>query len=611
MRGIIDWLEARTGCVGLARRLLFEEIPGGARWRHSWGMALLYCFFLQVVTGFFLWIGYSPSGQTAWESVYYIQHEMHLGWLLRGIHHFSAQAFVVMLVIHLAQMIFYRAYLAPRELNFWLLIILVPLAITISATGWLLPYDQKGFWASRVPMNIVAAVPVLGPMAKSLAMGGADFGHHTLTRFFAMHAGLLPPIIGALLLLHTALQRKQGLANPDPARPAQPYWPYQFAKDAVLCSIVLGAILALVMLPRWIDPDALPGVPLGAPADPSEQYSAARPEWFMLFLFQFLKAEFLTGWFGQYGELVGAFVVPGMVMSILFAMPFVARKWRKGHAFNVAFLACLGTGMVTLTAMAYREDAANATYHEAVKEARRDSERILVLAESPAGIPTSGALSLLRSDPLTQGPKLFAKHCASCHRYEGHDGRGKTPSDPQSAADLKDFGTRRWIGGLLDPERVGTTNYFGGTAHAQGKMVKWVQRNVPKYDDDERASLRKVILALSAEAQLRSQIDADQRDAAAIREGRKLVGELGCTDCHQYRAKDPEATAPDLTGYGSRDWLTGVIRNAAHPRYYGKNNDRMPKFGPDGIMTEREIGLLTAWLRGEWYEPSNNPTPGR
>lgn len=611
MKKLIQWLDERTGVVPLLRRLLFDEIAGGPRWRYAWGTALLYCFFLQVVTGFFLWIGYSPSGQTAWESVYYIQNEMFLGWLLRGIHHFSAQAFVVMLAIHLFQMIVFRGYQSPREVNFWILLALVPLAITISATGWLLPYDQKGFWASVVPMNITASLPVLGPIAKSLAMGGSEFGHHTLTRFFAMHAGLLPPIIGTLLLIHTCLQRKHGLALPETKGPAVTYWPRQFLRDAMLCTGILGMIICLILLPTWIDPANLPGIPMGAPADPSEQYSAARPEWFMLFLFQFLKFKFLTGWFGEYGEMVGAFVVPGIIMTVLFAMPFIARKWRRGHAFNVGYMGCLFAGMVTLIAVAFREDAGKESYHEAVREARRDSERILVLAESPAGIPQSGALNLLRADSFTQGPRLFAKHCASCHRYDGHDGRGKSPTDTQSASDLKDFGTRRWVGGMLDPEKIASTNYFGATAHAAGKMVKFVQRDVPKYGEAEKANLKKVILALSAEAQLRSQIEADQRDAASIRQGRKLVSEMGCTDCHQYRAKDPDATAPDLTGYASRDWLMGVIRNAAHPRYYGKKNDRMPKFGPDGIMTEREIGLLAAWLRGEWYEPSKRASAAK
>ena len=108
------------------------------------------------------------------------------------------------------------------------------------------------------------------------------------------------------------------------------------------------------------------------------------------------------------------------------------------------------------------EDKANPAYQVAVKDADRMAERVKELARSPAGIPSSGAVTLLRNDPLTQGPKLFAKNCASCHRYQGHDGTGHVPRDPQAASDLAGFGSRAWLTGLLDPARISTTNYFGG-----------------------------------------------------------------------------------------------------------------------------------------------------
>jgi len=370
----------------------------------------------------------------------------------------------------------------------------------------------------------------------------------------------------------------------------------------LLTLAVLGTAAGLTLLPWLIDPAKLPGVELGAPADPSEQYSAARPEWFMLFLFQFLK------YFPGGTEIWGAVIIPGAVMTLVALMPFVAR-WRLGHRFNVGFVCALGLGVVWLIVLARLEDQKDPIYQAAVEDARRASERIKVLAQSPAGIPNSGALTLLNNDPLTQGPKLFAKHCASCHRYDGHDGLGKIPAkDPQSAADLGGFATRAWLSGWLDPERIVTTNFFGATKHQDGKMVKFVKKDLAKDTEEQRQKVRKVVAALSAEAQLRAQLDADQRDAALIREGRKLIaGEMRCTECHQFRAKDEDATAPDLTGYGSRDWLVGIIRNPAHPRYYGKRNDRMPAFGAGAsqILNAREINLLADWLRGQWYEPAH------
>src|SRR5262245_56825437 len=115
--GIAEWLDNRTGYRGLVNAALYEPIPGGARWRYVWGSTLVMRFATKVVTGIFLWMAYSPSTQTAWESVFYIQHEMWGGWLLRGIHHFMAQAMVVLLAIHFWQVVWDGAYRAPRELN--------------------------------------------------------------------------------------------------------------------------------------------------------------------------------------------------------------------------------------------------------------------------------------------------------------------------------------------------------------------------------------------------------------------------------------------------------------------------------------------------------------
>ncbi|MBI1178385.1 DUF4405 domain-containing protein [bacterium] len=605
MKHLWQWVEERTSLGAGIRRLLFESIPGGPKWRHCWGKALLYTFFLQVVTGIILWSGYSPSSQTAWESVYFIQTQMPLGWFLRGMHHYVAQAFVVMLVLHLGQMILFKAYRSPREINFWILLALVPIGIAISATGWLLPFDQKGYWASRVSLNIASSAPIIGSVLKRLALGGPDIGHHTLTRFFALHAGVFPLIIGTMLLLHFTLQRRNKLPPGGPSKSAIPYWPRQFIRDASICLGLLGVVVFLIFLPAFDGSHSPPGIGLGSPADPSDQYSAARPEWFMLFLFQFLKLGILKQTFGSHGEFVGAFVIPGILMALFFVMPFIARR-KNGQVFNLTMVGLLASAMVTLIALALHDDANNAAYHEAVADARQKADRIRVLAESPSGIPATGALTLLRNDPLTQGPALFAQHCAGCHRYNGHDGTGHQPDNQQSASDLAGFASRRWLAGLLNPDTVASTNYFGGTAHADGKMVKTVKRDIADYDATEKQQLQNAIIALSAEAQLKSQSALDAHDQDAIKAGQTAIADLSCIDCHQYRGMNSDSSAPDLTGYGSSDWLAGIIRDVTHARYYGKKNDRMPAFGTKGILTDHEIDLLTSWLRGEWYEPREN-----
>ncbi|MEY2430193.1 MAG: ubiquinol-cytochrome c reductase cytochrome b subunit [Verrucomicrobiota bacterium] len=598
---LLGWLDQRTGYRKLLREALYENVPGGARWRYVWGSTLTFALAVQFITGIFLWMAYSPSSQTAWESVYYIQDQMRGGWLLRGLHHYMAQAMTVLLVLHLMQVVIDGAYKAPREVNFWFGLILLQLVLALSLTGYLLPWDQKGFWATKVATNLVVTVPLIGPSLQRIIIGGTDYGHHTLTRFFALHAGLIPGLIVALLVGHIYLFRRHGLTAKEPrTRPDAAFWPDQVLKDCVACLAVMAAVLFLILRHRLFSSAGPLGAELGAPANPSEPYSAARPDWYFLFLFQFLK------FFPGTSEIWGALIIPGLIMAVIFLMPFIGR-WQLGHRFNLGLLCCLIAGAGLLTYLAVAEDRHNATYQAAAKAAESEAERVRELARSPSGIPPSGAVTLLQTDPLIQGPKLFAQQCAKCHRYEGHDGTGTALKDPQSASDLKGFASREWIGGLLDPEKISTTNYFGGTKHRDGKMAKFVKKDVSAYTPEDKEKLRKTIVAVSAEAQLKAQSGADQRDAAMIAEGRALIEtKMKCHDCHQFRKKDEDTTAPDLTGYGSREWLVNFISNSAHPNFYGEGNDRMPAFGSKGILDAKQIGLIADWLRGEWYEPSGS-----
>ena len=595
---VLDWLDGRTGYRKILHEALYENVPGGARWRYVWGSTLTFTLAVQFITGIFLWLAYSPSSQTAWESVYYIPYEMAGGWLLRGIHHFTAQAMNILLVLHLMQVIIDGAYKAPREVNFWFGVALLLLVLGLSLTGYLLPWDQKGYWATKVATNIMAMTPIIGPALQKIIIGGADYGHHTLTRFFALHAGVLPAMIVVLLVGHIYLFRRHGLTARQPLRRRDaPFWPDQVLKDAVACLAVLAVVMFFVLKPRFAGMAG--GAELGAPADPSEPFAAARPEWYFLFLFQLL--EYFKGQYGFIDSpIVGALVLPGLVMLLLVLMPILG-KWRLGHRFNIGFTVALLFGAAVLTLIALRHDAHDADYQTSIRTAHRDAERIKVLAKAN-GIPVSGAASLLREDPYSQGPRIFARNCSSCHKYDGHDGLGLVTTNAPSAPDLKGFASREWIAGLLDPARVSNSNYFGGTKFADGKMAKWVKKNMPKASPDQG---RQVVAALSAEAQLKSQRDLDARDASLIASGRDLIvgDDINCTECHQFRKPDEDASAPDLTGYGSRQWMIDFINNPAHTRFYGRRNDRMPAFGVEKMLDAKSIEMVVDWLRGEWFEP--------
>ncbi len=597
LEAFLAWLDHRTGCRKLAHEALYENVPGGARWRYVWGSTLTFGLVVQIITGIFLWMAYSPSAQTAWESVYYIQAQMQGGWLLRGMHHYTAQAMTILLVLHLMQVVIDGAYKAPREVNFWFGLILLQLVLALSLTGYLLPWDQKGFWATKVATNLAAVTPLIGPQLQRLIVGGPEYGHHTLTRFFALHAGVLPGATIALVTAHVYLFRRHGLKAREPKRkPDAAFWPDQVLKDSVACLAVLAAVLFLIVRPRLFDSHAAVGPDLGAPANGTEPYSAARPEWYFLFLFQFLKL------FPGRTEVWGAIIIPALVMALLFFIPWIGR-WRLGHRFNLGLLFSLIAGAALLTYLAMSEDRRNPDYQAAVRTAERDAERVRVLATSPRGIPSNGAVTLLRDDPLTQGPKLFAQKCALCHRFGGTDAMGPVPRDPQSASDLKGFASREWLTGLLDPEKISSTNYFGGTKFHDGKMSKFVKKDLAAYSAEQKEQLRKVIMALSAEAQLKSQAAADRSAATDIEQGRSLLANtMRCTDCHQFHKTDEDATAPVLTDYGSRQWLINFLNDPAHSDFYGKRNDRMPAFGAEKILSEQQIALIVDWLRGDWYE---------
>src|SRR3989441_6848701 len=232
-KALLDWLDDRTGYRAMVHSMLFENIPGGSRWRYVWGSTLVFAFTVQAITGFFLWACYSPSSQTAWESVYYIQYQMAGGAVLRGIHHFMAQAMIVLLALHMLQIIVDGAYRAPREVNFWIGLILLNLVLGLSLTGYLLPWDQKGYWATKVATSLMAVVPGVGVQLQRLAQGGPEYGHHTLTRFFAVHAGLLPFLMMAFTAAHVYVFRRHGLRYKEPRLWADSYfWPDQVLRDA-------------------------------------------------------------------------------------------------------------------------------------------------------------------------------------------------------------------------------------------------------------------------------------------------------------------------------------------------------------------------------------------
>lgn len=671
IKPLFDWLDNRTGYRDFLDEALYEYIPGGARFKYAAGSMLVFAFVTQVITGLFLWMFYSPGSQSAWGSVWYIQNEVVGGWLLRGIHHFMAQAMVILLALHMLQVILDGAYKAPREVNYWLGLILLQVTLGLALTGYLLPWDQKGYWATSVATNLMSLVPLVGQQVQTLAVGGTEYGNLTLTRFFALHAGVLPAALVGVLALHLALFRKHGVtADTSDGRAGEYFWPKQVLFDSIGCLVVLALVVLRIVVPGMLTGSPVNewGAELTAPADGSESFAAARPEWYFLFLFQLLK------YFEGDTEWIGALLLPGLVMLVLFLMPLWGQNvW--GHRLNVAFLLALLLGAAGLTAAALyqdnyallydepplaaadvgsesepmptaaeteseEEDAVEEPYDwwgnsrdylDAIEEAKFESERFGQLVKHQ-GIPLEGPLALGQSDPLLHGRRLFIKQCASCHSHADENGVGIVSKDA-SAPNLYGFASRQWLDKLLDPVHYESDAYFGNTAHVEkvdgevvggGEMHSFLTENFNREDMDseEKKALEAVVAALSAEAQRGDQVAIDLRDQELIERGRKVITGVddtvdywSCTDCHKYGDEGYLGDEyPDLTNYGSQEWLIGFISNPSAERFYGSNNDRMPAFAAheDAKMNQlspHDLEMIARWLRRDYptYEEEEAP----
>lgn len=255
-------------------------------WYYMGGIAL-FCFVIQVVTGILLMVYYRP-GPESYESVRQITYVIHFGWLIRSVHNWTANVFLLVVFVHMFSVFFMKAYRAPREFGWWTGLILLLLGLTFGFSGYLLPMDELAFFATKVGMEIVAAVPLVGTPLANLLRGGLDVTEFTVQRFFALHTVVLPLIFLPVLALHLWLVQKHGNALPEseeakpPAeRKSIPFFPNFMAMDLAMWLIALNVIALLAAIFPW---------DLGPPADPLKAAPAGiHPEWYFMSQFQTLK----------------------------------------------------------------------------------------------------------------------------------------------------------------------------------------------------------------------------------------------------------------------------------------------------------------------------------
>jgi ubiquinol-cytochrome c reductase cytochrome b subunit/menaquinol-cytochrome c reductase cytochrome b subunit len=212
---VVDWVDERTSLSGAARWLMFRKVPKGTNWFYTLGSATMFAFLNQAVTGVFLAMYYrpDPSGG-AYESVRYITNDVFLGQLVRSMHKWGASVMVVLVFTHMGRTFFFGAYKYPRELNWVIGVVLLILTMAMGFTGYLLPFDQRAYWATTVGVNINGTGPLIGPYLSDFLLGGSEIGATTLTRFYAIHMLLIPGLMAALIGAHLYLVTKLGTTAP-------------------------------------------------------------------------------------------------------------------------------------------------------------------------------------------------------------------------------------------------------------------------------------------------------------------------------------------------------------------------------------------------------------
>ena len=348
------WLDERLGLADVKAIADKKVVPVHRHtiWYYLGGMTL-FLYLVQITTGILLLIYYRPSASEAYESVQFLMAEVQFGWLVRSIHAWSANLMILTAFLHLFSVLLLRAYGPPREITWYSGFALLCVAMAFGFTGYLLPWNELAYFATRVGTQIVGTVPLVGDFALRVARGGPDVTGATLTRFYGVHVAILPTVGLALLALHLFLVQKHGMHTPHDVPEGEqgrsmPFFPNFLLRDFVGWLTALAILAALA---------AFFPAELGTKADTFAAAPAGiRPEWYFMFMFQTLK--YLPAHvFGFEGEMLGimGFSVAGL---LAFLVPVLDRRTARGQPSRLFFWIGIAAILyvVALTILGYTAD---------------------------------------------------------------------------------------------------------------------------------------------------------------------------------------------------------------------------------------------------------------
>jgi cytochrome b6 len=351
MANLLAWMDERTGWAPMLAALRHKRVP---QHRYSvfyyLGGMTLFFFVVQVVTGILLLLYYRPGPDDAFESVELLMTRVPFGWLVRSLHSWSANLMVFFAALHLGSVFFLRSFRRPRELTWVSGALLFLLILAFSFSGYLLPWNQLAFFATKVGTDIAGTLPLVGEAVLRFLRGGDRVTGATLARFFGWHVCVLPIISLVLLGIHLLLVQVHGMSvapgaqvESERRRPLR-FLPHFALRDLFGWTLALGVLAALAALFPW---------ELGEKADPfAPAYRDIRPEWYFVFMFETLKLVPGGEWAGVEYEAIPLLLF-GLGAALLVAVPFLGRSQRADRL-RAGSGAVASVYVVAMTAWGYR-----------------------------------------------------------------------------------------------------------------------------------------------------------------------------------------------------------------------------------------------------------------
>ena len=313
-----EWLAERVPVSGdQLRELTNEPVPNHLKkWWFCLGGTPAYLFIIQIITGILLAIYYQPSTSAAYDSVAYITHEVNFGWYFRSLHKWAATLMIAAVILHQMRVYFTSAYQRPRELNWVIGMGLLMCTLVIGFTGYSLVFEQLSYWGASVGGNIAEATPIVGPFVKNLLLGGETYNEHTLSRFFILHAAVLPGAMIVMLTIHIAFIRLHGVTEiPEDGETQAESRHFNFFPDHVLTELMIGLVLMILLSALAT---FLPAM-MGPRADPLTTPEVIKPEWWFYVSFRWLKLFSLTT----------AVISSGFIVAAMFLWPWIDSALRR------------------------------------------------------------------------------------------------------------------------------------------------------------------------------------------------------------------------------------------------------------------------------------------